>query len=223
MVVLGPRPVELPEDGLARVDLTDLLGLDVAEKRIHDERHAFGILVVLVAQPVVVLAVHDHAGMVLRTTDVPFQVPLVSVVLLGLLALPPVIPHVRQGEAQQHPLVVRGPQYPIERDVRARRAAVVVRVGRVVTHPLQAPERFARSLVAGRGCVVLRGVQRRGYQVHGAAVQVEVMPLDPELPEPEPHGVIRIDQLAAFHQLHRHVILILRLVEVPEPGRPPLL
>src|SRR5262249_1696288 len=81
-------------------------------------------------------------------------------------------------------------------DVRARLATVVMGVDEVDTEALQAFHGFARALVRRRAGADLGVVQRDGREVDARAIEEEIPAIDPELAEPEAHGIASIHHIS---------------------------
>ena len=135
--------------------------------------------------------------MVLRDADVELRVAGVAVGLVGVGRLPVVVAEMRLGERDEHAHVVGGPQDLREAQVRARLAAVVVRVDEVDAEALQPQQALLRRLVGrrrGADWALSSGTAERKMR---RAVEVEVAAVDPELAEPEAHRQGRVQHLAA--------------------------
>ena len=182
------------------------------------------IHVLAVAGRVVAGGIADHRRMVLGHAHVELRVPRIAVGLVRVRRGPVVVAEVRLGEGHQHSFVVGGPQHLLEADMRARFAAVVVRVDEVDPEALEALQGRPGAVVTGRGGAELAVVERDGRQVQTRAVQVEIPPVDPELAEPEADGQGRIqDRPAGVEQREAEVVLVLGRVSVPELLGPPVL
>ena len=166
---------------------------------------------------------HDRR-MVLRDAHVELRVPGVAVVLVGVGRLPVVVAEVRLREGDEHPHVVRRPQDLREAQVRARLAAVVVRVDEVDAEALEPQQALPRRLVVRQRGPDLGIVQRHGGEEDAGAVEVEVPAVDPELAEAEAHGMAGVQHLApGVQQRELQVVHVLRRMEVPELLGLPLL
>ena len=173
--------------------------------------------VLVVPGGVVAHGVEDHARMAPRHADVEVRMLGVAVLLLSGGHLPVVLGEMRLGEGHQHPHVVGGPQNLLEAEVRARLAAVVVRVDEVDADPLQPQQALLGPLVAGRRSAHLGIVQRQGREEDSGAVEVEVPAVDPQLAETETHrqgGVQHV--VSVVGQRDGRLVGMLRRVEVPE-------
>jgi len=104
---------------------------------------------------------------------------------------------VRLGKRHQHADVVGSAEDFLEAHMRARRAVVVVHIHAVDPDALQALQRLSGGPVGRRGGADLGVVQREGGKKDAGAVQIEIAPVDPQFPEPEPRGQAGVEIVAA--------------------------
>src|SRR5262249_50325547 len=103
-------------------------------------------------------------------------------------------------------------------------ATVVMGVDEIDPEALQTFHGFARALVGRRAGSDLGVVQRNSRKVDARAIEEEISSLDPELAEPEAHGITDIQHLSLpldKRDLRRQHVL--RRVDVPELLRLPFL
>ena len=128
----------------------------------------------------------------------------------------------RLGKCHQHSGIVGGPQDLGEAQVRARLAAVVVRVNEVDAELLHPQHRLLRTLVRRGGGAHLCIVEGNRREIDPASIEIEIAAVDPEFAEAEPLGIRCVDDPVARHQGQAEPVLVLGSDDVPELLRVPL-
>jgi hypothetical protein len=156
--------------------------------------------------------------MSLRHAHIESGVARVAVLAVGVGSFPVVMAEMRLGQGDEHPRVVRGPQDLLKAQVRARLAAVVVRVDEVDAEALETLQALAGRAVGGPRGADVGVIQRDGRQEDAGPVELEVAAFDPELAEPEgpvlggiQHPAPRVEQREAQGEP------VARRMEIPEP------
>src|SRR6516225_5720124 len=106
--------------------------------------------------------------------------------------------------------------------MRARFAAVIMRVDEVDSEALEVLHRRARCVIPGGQRSSLRVVDRQSRKVDARPVQIKVAAIDPEFAKPETlrRGNVKLLR-AGVEEGYDQPVLVLRRVDVPEIRRMP--